>query len=94
MAFINILKALTPAVTLLASMALGLERPSLLVAAALALIAGGTALATAQVGAPLPALLLVDGASSLGPELAATALAAAHLVEGRSAWQASGRAGG
>lgn len=48
MAFINILKALTPAVTLVASMLLGLERPSLLVAASLVLMAAGTALATAQ----------------------------------------------
>ena len=49
-AFINILKALTPAVTLGASMLLGQERPSLLVTACLALIAGGTAISTAQVG--------------------------------------------
>ncbi|GAB4816710.1 hypothetical protein N2152v2_003756 [Parachlorella kessleri] len=49
-AFINILKALTPAVTLGASMLLGQERPSLLVTACLALIAGGTAISTAQRG--------------------------------------------
>lgn len=48
-AFINILKALTPAVTLIASMALGMERPSLRVMASLGLIALGTSIATAQV---------------------------------------------
>lgn len=48
-AFINIMKALTPAITLGISLLLGLERPSVLVAGALALIALGTGIATAQV---------------------------------------------
>lgn len=47
-AFINIMKALTPAITLGISLLLGLERPSVLVAGALALIALGTGIATAQ----------------------------------------------
>jgi hypothetical protein len=49
-AFINILKALTPVVTLAAGVLLGQEPPSAPVAACLVLIAAGTAVATAQVG--------------------------------------------
>lgn len=47
-AFINMLKALTPVATLLTSVCLGMGAPSALLLAATALIATGTAMATAQ----------------------------------------------
>lgn len=47
-AFINILKALTPAATLLTALALGRERPSLLALASTLLIGLGTGIATTQ----------------------------------------------
>lgn len=62
-AFINMLKALTPVATLAASLVLGLESLSPVLVLSTALIAVGTSTATAQVGPEL--LLLLGGAAGV-----------------------------
>lgn len=81
-AFIGILKALTPVATLAASLALGLERMSLPVGVATALIAAGTMLATAQVRhlcKAAPEAVTPGSGASPGPQACGLARAATQI---------------